>query len=357
MKFIYSICLFIVLGFSAHAQITITAADMPVVGDTLRYSTVTDAAFVVANTGSGYTWDFSYPMPITQAVDTYKTATAVNFTYGLTISPTAYGYKVADSIPGLGSMLPVSVKSLYTFYNKKTSPSRYIAEGFAAMIAGLPTAVNYQDEDEIYFFPVTTSTNDSSTFRLNFSLATLGSMLQKGYRKTTVDGWGTIKTPYYTTPVNCIRVRSEIHEIDSVTLTAIPFPIGLPNNRVEYKWLVNGEHYPAFWVTCTLNGTTETPTSIRYRDSARATILSVPNTKAAITELNIYPNPATNNTVTIDVPASWMVYDVDVFDIQGKLVSQTKNTSVLNIQSMANGQYVVRVSNGQQLAYAVLNKQ
>ncbi len=114
----------------AIAQITITASDMPVNGDTLRYSIANPAAASInlSDSGTNKAWNFSSLAPIAQGVDTFKSAAQVNASYGFTISPTAYGTKVADSLPGA----PIPVKEIYNFFNKKTGPSRYVTEGFAA---------------------------------------------------------------------------------------------------------------------------------------------------------------------------------------------------------------------------------
>ena len=340
---------------SALAQISITASDMPIAGDTLRYSTAspTGSGFSAADSGTAKVWDFSMLSPLTQGIDTYKTASAVNITYALTISPTAYGYKVADSFPGLSGVLPISITNLYTFFNKKTGPARYIAEGFAAVISGLPTPVNYSDEDEWYYFPLTYARSDSSTFSLKFSLPTLGSIKQAGYRKTRVDGWGTIVTPYFTTPTNCIRVRSEIHEIDSIDLLVTK--IGLPRNTVEYKFLANGQHYPALWVTASLTGSTETITSIRYRDVARST-MGIASNALSYRTIKAYPNPAQNGIVYVELPADWQQYQIACFDLQGKLVATTSNKNQIDLSQMPAGRYVLQVLCGNQTAYALIER-
>lgn len=350
MKKIYSFFAFLSIVNVCTAQIMITASDMPVSGDTLRYSTTGSVAGIdITTTGAGTTWDYSSLVAVAQRVDTYKTAVQVNPLYTL-ISPTAYGYKVADSFPGLGAILPVSVKGIYTFYNKKNSPARFIAEGFAATISGIPTPATYQDEDEIYFFPLDYGvTNDSSSFRLKFNLAAVGSMLQKGYRKTTVDGWGTIVTPFFTNPLNCIRVRSEIHEIDTIETTVpISFKFGIPRNTVEYKWLANGEHYPALWITTTLNGSTETVTSVRYRDYHREGLLSIahdPNVSIFTT----YPNPA-KTAVRVKMPKGWKDATFDIYDITGKHVG-SQNTIYIDIADLPNGKYMIVVSANAQTGY------
>lgn len=359
MKKAYLSILSILLASAASAQIQITATDMPVVGDTLRSSATAAASsgITLSNTGTNYTWDFSSLVPVSQTVANYQLAATVNIAFAVVISPTAYGYKVADSFPtpaGLPISLPVSIKNMYTFYNKKTSPSRFVAEGFGATISGIPTPAAYQDEDEIYKFPLDYgTTNDSTTFDLKFSLASLGSVRQKGYRKTTVDGWGTIKTPFFTTAVNCIRVRSEIREIDSFTISPLP-AMGIPRNTVEYKWLAAGEHYPVLWVTANITGSTETITSVRYRDQYRPGLLNIEQAPA-LKVLKAYPNPA-NYTVNIDVPTSWQNYTVAIYDMQGRVVANYNNTSKLDVSNLAKGNYLAVLQHENERAAAAIIK-
>lgn len=335
---------------AATAQITITAADMPVSGDTLRYSIAANIASGInlADSGTARSWNYSSLTPLSQAVDTYKTATAVSVNYFL-ISINAYGYKVADSFPG-GTFLPVSVTQLYTFYEKQSSNSRFAAVAVGAKVAGIATPFNNTKDDILYYFPLNYGNNDSSAYALTIGLTGTASIKQTGYRKTRVDGWGTITTPYYTTPVNCIRVRSEIRGVDSVNFGG--FPIGIPRNVVEYKWLVNGEHYPALWVTTNATATGETISSIRYRDSKRDFTNSINEVNpAALLKVKATPNPSANGIVTIDVPADWKQYSVEVFDMQGKSVCTTENTGTLNLGHLAKGSYIGRVTCGGQLAY------
>jgi hypothetical protein len=323
----------------AQSPITINAGDMPSAGDTLRYS-ITDATSIdFTTTGANHAWDYTSLTPLAQTVDDYKYAAQVNATYGATISPTAYGYKIADSLPGA----PIPIKELYNFFNKKTSPSRFVIEGFAAKIASVPTPINYSDEDEVYYFPLTyPHGQDSSTFKLTYTLVPIGSFSQQGYRKTTVDGWGTIKTPFTASPVAVIRVRSEINEVDSFSFGGTAQ--GIVRNTVEYKWLANGHtNYPLLTIITDKLGGTETPTSAQYRDSARAISLGVGNISAPkVTLLNVYPNPAEDN-ITVQVPASWRAYTIHLYDAAGKLVSAATNTSQIKTAQLPAGTYMITV--------------
>jgi hypothetical protein len=346
MKHLFLLSVFGLFTLISQAQITITSSDMPVSGDSLRYSfaNVATSTVDITSTGANLTWDFSDLEPFVQGVDQYKTAGQVDITYLLTISPTAYGYKVADSIPTGGLPLPINVSEVYTFFNKKSNPSRFVAEAFAANVAGLPTPANYSNEDEWYFFPLDFGDSDSSSFKLSVDApGGFGSLKQAGYRLTTADGWGTIETPYYTAATPCLRVRSEIHEVDSVTFGTTSF--ALPRTTVEYKWLANGEHYPALWVTATLAGSTETPTNITYRDKYRHGLLGIgqPQEQRVIM-LKAWPVPANGNLVTIDIPSGWKDYLVEVYDIQGRLAMSVSDKALLDISPLAPGEYAARVS-------------
>ena len=334
---------------SVRAQITITSADMPVAGDTLRYSIMSPvgAAISPGDSGASMIWNYALTS-MSQGVDTYQTALSVNLLYGL-IGLTAYGYKVADSFPIAIPLLP-AIRNIYTFFEEKSGPSRYETKAFAASIAGVPTPINYTTPDVWYFFPLNYGNDDSASYKLNITLPSFGGIKEIGYRKTRVDGWGTIATPYYTTPANCIRVRSEIHEVDSVQFGMLP-AIGFPRNSVEYKWLVNGEHYPALWVTSNLlPGGTETISSIRYRDNpgtppvdTNSKVATITNT---ITVIKAWPVPAENGMVTLDIPAGWQTFDIVVFDMASKEVASFKDQKEINISALAKGRYLGLIASG-----------
>lgn len=352
MKQLYITLIALFIFPTVFAQITITGSDMPVANDTLRYSFAlpTGATISPADSGANVVWSYSLA-PTRQAVDTYKTAASVNILYALTVGTTASGYKVADSFPGLGAFLPVSIQQLYTFFENKTSvPLRYQAQAFAASISGLPTAIPYTNPDVWYFFPLNYALNrtDSAHYKLNITLPGFGGLKETGYRKTRVDGWGTITTPYYTTPVSCIRVRSEIHEIDSLTITGLP-SFGFPRNTVEYKWLVNGDHYPALWVTSLLTpGGTETVSTIRYRDSYRdtAAVSRVAAVNNTMLQIEAYPNPAANGKIIFDIPADWQNFVVEIYDMSSKQVASYRDEREIDMVTLAAGTYIARIVSG-----------
>jgi hypothetical protein len=352
----------ILIGNIGWSQITITAADMPVHGDTLRYTNAMafGTTLSAADSGESMTWTYDFT-GTSQGLDDFQKPAEVNPLYSFTLPANCYGYKIADSIPGIGLIASgITINNLYTFFNEYIGPDAYSAEAFGAQISGFPVGASYILPDVWFMFPLNYNNNDSNDFHLKFGLATVGQIIEKGYRKSRVDGWGTITTPYFTTPTNCIRVRQEIHEIDSIAIDTISF--GIPRVSVEYKYLVNGEHYPAVWATGSIIGGFELITGVKYRDVYRPELNPPPNTDAVTgiadhkTEVTAYPNPIVNSTTTLNVPASWTQYFVDVYDMHSRAVASYKNTSTIKLADLPSGNYLVRVMSGANIAFLKITK-
>lgn len=356
MKIFYALLFVMCIAQQASAQITLTAADVPSLGDTLRHSRAlpVGSGINTSVTGANQLWDFSTLMPVMQVLDTYKTAGQVNPVYAFTIPSAAYGYKVADSVPGFNpSTSPVQVREIYGFFNKKTNPSRYVAEGGAMRVNNAPTAANYSDEDEWYFFPLEYGDVDSSTYSLTTTIPFLGTYKQQGYRKTTVDGWGTILTPYTgATPVQVLRLRSVIVGEDSAQ--GLGMNVGFARRQVEYKWMALGEHYPLLWVTANNATGTEVITDVRYRDIKRDFPTSV-GRSAVVQSLSLSPNPTTNELV-INVPAAWHSFSVRVYSATGALAANAENTHTLDVSQFASGTYLVILNSGSETAVGKFQK-
>src|SRR4051812_21444764 len=78
----FLLLLSVLTGQFLSAQITITNADMPVSGDTIRIST--GAAFTGMNasaTDTNYTWDFSGLTAVTQTIDTFLKVSNTNLAF------------------------------------------------------------------------------------------------------------------------------------------------------------------------------------------------------------------------------------------------------------------------------------
>lgn len=269
MKRLFTLVLALLAGWAAQAQITINQGDMPVSGDTLRYSVGAVAGVVLpTSTGTGQTWNYGSLVPQSQGVAAYKSAASVNLAYGLLFGLTSYGIKLADTI-GVG---PVTATNVYDFYRRNATSFSAVGRGLT--FQGIPLPANYSDNDEIYQFPLQYGDRDSSTFRVQFSVAGQGTLTQQGYRINRVIGSGSLTTPYGT--FNTLLVQVRVEEVDSLVATALPFPLGFNSSTTHLVWLAQGQHYPI--LDMTLNTATGTPilTDVRYRDVYRQLVPVAP---------------------------------------------------------------------------------
>jgi len=288
MKKLLSILIVCFLAITTKAQITITTNDMPGMSDTLRFSSanidaVTDSTYQV--TGANITWDFSHLTANSQDLEEYKPSLLTPYA-GFFFGFNRYGKLEADSI-GFGQFV---FRDVYRFY--KNTNSKFEVEGVGLRYSGFPIPSYYDDNDEIYQFPLDYNDFDSSTFDYTLSLLTLGSLQTKGYRTNSVDGWGQITTPYGT--FAALRVTTDIVSTDSISVGFINF--AFQNHQREVKWLANGEGYPILQVSgAVLNGNFN-PTSVEYRDSFRTFAPSPFAPTASFEADNL--TPFTNDTVS-----------------------------------------------------------
>ncbi len=349
MKKAFTILL-IVCALKLDAQITITASNMPTIGDTIRYSNAPIGVLNFVKTGANYSWDYSGLGISSQTLDKYQALTSTPYsTLAFTGMPIgSIGVKVADSI-GQGQ---AAFKNIYNFYEKRTNaPSKWnaVGTGFTLSALGLPAGGVYSDKDEIYSFPLNYNDKDSTTFAVKTLLGnilfSLGYYKQKGYRINTVEGWGTITTPYGNT-ISCLKIKSVISEIDSLVVPTASLKVGFPNNRVEYKWLSTTEKIPVLEVVGTELAGVFTPTTIKYRDNFRAVPPSAfgPKVKFSVDIASGKTNTDTFKLINKTTPNFGTAYTWTITPSAGvSFVKSTTANSTNPILVFANaGQYTVK---------------
>lgn len=267
-----TLLLLFVVCVGVSAQITITSGDMPSLGDTSWYSNANpDSLSDYQQTGANHTWDFTYLLPQSQMLLEYESASSINAAYGSFFSPGAYGSKVADSITLPGAASSMKFQEVYDFYSNTASVFK--ATGRAMKINGVATPFNYIDADEIYGFPLAFGNSTVTTFSYSINIPGLGIWNESGSRSNTVDGWGTVKTPY--ADYSCLRVKSEITGTDTLIIDLLPGIIppmiyAYPLHKIEYKWVSNSGDMPVvFEVLGDIKSDAEVISIVRYTDIKR----------------------------------------------------------------------------------------
>ena len=258
--------LLLAIPMALQGQITINSSHMPVSGDTLRYS-LAEAASVNATTlnatGANQTWDFSQLNPQSQGLNEYKLALQINPAYSVFFGFSAYGLQTFDTL-NLGT---IQLTQGYDFLTKTNAVFKAVGRGLSYQ--NLPVPSFFTDDDEIYQFPLQFGDNDSSTFRVAFDLGGTIALVQKGSRRNSVTGWGTITTPMGT--FNALKVETTIWQTDSINLGGFGLP-PIPSTRVWFSWWSTSHKMPVFEARGTILPFSTNPvfTEYRFPDQFRA---------------------------------------------------------------------------------------
>ncbi len=308
MKKSFLLVLTIHIFLVAKAQITVTSADMPAVGDTVRTSVAFNSeSFDFAATGDGFTWDFSGLNPVSQRVDTFYAVTStpvVFWPFFLTSADLVNTFNPAAILPGLPEALA------YRFL--ESSNSRYQDLGYGLIFEGTPIPLKYSDADEIYQFPMNYGQSYADDATLELALPDVGYVLIERSRENTIDGWGTLTTPFGT--FETLRYKSEVEEYDSLFINGSGQAI--QRNYTEYHWLAQGMKVPLLQVTID-----ETAGNmVMYQDSARVINVGLFENQREATTLKIMPNPVYHQARLQFNAEKATSAELIIFDLHGKLV-------------------------------------
>ncbi|NOY50180.1 MAG: T9SS type A sorting domain-containing protein [Chlorobi bacterium] len=307
----------------AEAQISIDQSDMPSVDDTLRISTGLNLDFIdYAQSGEDYDWDFSQLVPIHQRVDTFQDPWSMALIYKLYFGLFSnLAVRAAENLPVPG--FPFS--DVYNFYDK--SPGDFRAVGLGVSIAGIPIPFKYDNPDLIYDFPLNYQDQWSSQAYFAESIPGMGYLRMSKTHSDTVDGWGTLTTPYGTFDV--LRIKSEIIENDSLYLDSLEVGIPVNRNYTVYQWVGKGQKLPLLQITSGLAGLI-----VDYVDSARVIVEGIDQTEIVKNnKINIFPNPAKDIVnISFDMRETSHV-NLKLFDLKGMEIADIFNGNIEQGQS------------------------
>ncbi|MFT6945954.1 MAG: PKD repeat protein [Vicingaceae bacterium] len=253
--------------FNSYSQISITSANMPVSGDTLRFSTAlldTSVLLNYQNNGANQIWNFDSLRVVSQGVQRFISSSQTPYN---SVPTNRIGLLFADTISLGGS----SVNDVYNFITSSSTDFSIdyravsVPTGFA-LFPVLRIQDPYIDKDEVFQFPLDFGDRDSSTFDFVFNNSLLGVYYgSSGYRINEVDAWGTITTPYGT--FNTLRVITDMVSLDTVGFSGQN--IAIPSHVRTYQWISNGERVPVMTVNGLVIAGTFVPNSVEFRDSVR----------------------------------------------------------------------------------------
>ncbi|MFH0893196.1 MAG: T9SS type A sorting domain-containing protein [Bacteroidota bacterium] len=328
----------LLIAFVSKSQIVVDRNDMPNF-DTIQLSTDNVQNFDDLLTGTSYTWDFSFLSFTTQRADTFVSVTSTPLVYNLAFNnmmdlphKATIACQQADfSAPG-GQ---VTFTNVFNYYQE--SDTTYKQVGFAANVNGAPVPIKYNDPELLFNFPLTMNDVDSSYTEYGVAIPTLGYYGQKRKRINTVDGWGTLITPYGTFDV--WRVKSTLALRDTIYYDAMSIGFGFNRSETEVKWIGDNFGLPLLQINVTQSG-------------ARAVFIDSVRTNNAIAEylilpkFNISPNPF-NDQLKLKLSVYTQTNTcVKITDLSGRIVFE-ENISGMETTirpNLARGAYMIHIT-------------
>jgi hypothetical protein len=343
---LFLLLLFTGFIFSATAQISIDDSDMPLENDTIRVSTGLNPDFIdYTETGADYTWDFSQMVPVSQRVDTFLSPWSMPLIYKLFFGLTSnLAVRGAENVPLPG--FPFT--DIFNFYDNRSANYRGIGLGIS--IGGVPVPFNYDNPDVVYDFPMEYQDKWNSQAYFAQDVPVVGYLKMKRTHTDTVDGWGTLITPFGSFEV--LRLKSDVNEQDSIYMDSLGIGIPIERDYTVYQWLGKGQKIPLLQITTSLGGVLA-----EYIDSLRV-IYNGTNDLPFIrnNELQLFPNPGRGAIQLQFEMLEKQNIEVKLFDMQGREVAglyegmlqqgAVKLTFNLNNMNLQSGQYILQLRAG-----------
>ena len=347
MKYTKLFILIIYIFFTPKlfAQIIIVNDQDMMVAGVYTISTDVSVSLNVDSTGQDYIWDFSNLQRLSTENDTLLTVSSAPFIYQFAynnIFDLDHKATVVQSngTQNTGNASPVQITNNFDYF--KNSSSIFSKVGSGSDLNGVPTVQKYDNVEYIVTnFPLTYNDSISSVSNTSTTIPTIGYYGIKLIRTNTVDGYGTVITPFGS--FDAIRVKSIINSKDTIYYDNLSMGISFNRpEKIEYTWYSNTETYPVLRITEQSNIYTAV-----YRDSAN--LVSVINNKSKF-ETKVYPT-ITNDLLNIEIlNDSYSSVNILIFNSNGQLVRELvkpiiagKSTFEISLKSenIVAGQYII----------------
>lgn len=323
---------------SLSAQIQITSADMPIVGDGITRYLDTLPEFSPGGDGPDQTWDFSSAMQDIEQVNTFvDPATTTN----------------GDQFSGANLALTTDGNN-YTYIANNTA--QMTAEGFSGDPLGDGTfniVAPFDPVLRLHAFPRQHTTAFASDFGFDVTVDGSDFGVYQGRIKEvssvydTTDAYGSITTPVGT--YDCIRSRNVTVRIDSIfaqLLEILPMTFLFANvdTTVTYAWHAVETKLPvAEMILDSLgNAVSFTWSSIEPNSTGVASATSAAN------GLSIFPQPAVDQVRITLAGAAWV--SVTVNDLAGRIALKNQRLTAndrLDVSALPSGVFVVNATGDQ----------
>ncbi len=275
MKKNYFSILFLVALQFCNAQATYTSANYAAAGDSFYVSSANNLNLDFVTTGTNFNWNFQNLVATSQVQLQFRNPTQTGyspffFPYiyfpGNTNLSTTDGTSNALNIPGQ----VIAISNSNDYFKKSTANIKQVASAFKLGYNGItiPVQNQYTTADIVYQFPINFGNSETSNSEYTTTIPTLLYRNRKLSRTNTVDGWGSVTTPYGTFS-NTLRITTNLVENDTIAIAGNGLPRIIRTTR-ELKWLDISRKIPVLTVTQTNLGGNWATTKVEFLDNFQA---------------------------------------------------------------------------------------
>lgn len=337
----------VLISTLAFSQITLNRSNLISAGDSILISEGNSSSIDYNSTGPNHVWDFSSISPSEPFHEIIHHLSAGGFLLNIqfgNFAPEKYKADmmfVYDALPinQITQFLPIDIPIDQINQVLKSSDERIDIVGFSISAMGQQLGFRSDTIEVAYNFP----TNYLDTFfSVGYTKFNLNPIIdieikQHRNRRTTVDGYGTITTPFNTYE-NALRVHHRIQEENEIKIPIGTNPFWLPVNRTinEYEWWVEGFKRPVFKILTQGAFGAEVPTSITFAFDPRNPFENMGDI--------IFPNPSSEFSFvhTLDILEKVTIYDQQGRKVKTIIVDEPNtHFTQIDVRDLSAGRYTV----------------
>ncbi len=297
----------LLFAIASYGQVTYTSAQYAQHGQEFTVSQASNfIAMNFAATGQNHSWNYANLNASSQTVEGfqnpnnagYKLAWCLSNFYIFTCnSQFNNNFKLATVLTEGFELMDYGVNNIVEHTNVNSSGVTNKMRGVTAVISGIPIpmAVDYDDPDEVYQFPMNYNDSYTTTGAFNLDLTSMGAPLAYSMttqRTTNVNGWGSLVTPAGTFP-NVLKLKQVTQKTETIVFQGITIPI--PTTTVSYQWFSPDYGIPVLQADGFELLNMFVPLSVRYIDEQQCLVADADFTYLPIAD---YDAEAQSGTVT-----------------------------------------------------------
>ncbi len=236
------------MGLASNAQITYDSSDYAVAEEEF---TMTKAGGFIgmnfAQTGANHNWNYSGLDADSQSVFSWQNPNDAGYKFSWCLtnfyifncnSQFNNNFNLSKAVMDDIEIMDYALTNVVEHSRVNSSSFAHRMRGLTATIQGIsvPLTIEYSNPDEVYNFPMVY--NDSYTTTGNFTIDLSNLNVPFSYnleteRTNTVEGWGSLTTPYGTFP-NVLKMKSVLEKTETLAYEGFDLPIS--TTTVSYQW-------------------------------------------------------------------------------------------------------------------------